>query len=96
MDTAWTVLFLASAAVLTVCAFVCILHALKGPHTADRIVFINMISSVTVMLIAVISALTQESFLVDIALIYAMLGFLAVVLLAKIFISVRSGKGDGK
>lgn len=90
----WTTLFIVSGAILILCAGSCLFHALKGPHTADRIIFINMISTVVVMLIAVAAALLNESFILDIALIYAMLGFVAVVLLGKIFISVRAGREE--
>ena len=66
----------------------CFIRAVIGPTVADRIVCINMIGTYVIMIIAVLTILLHESWLADIASIYAMISFLAVVVLTKIYIGV--------
>lgn len=85
--------------VLALALFVCLFRAVRGPATSDRIIAINMIGTVTMLLILLLSLLMEEGYLMDIALIYAMLSFLAVVLLCKIYIGIhraRKEKGEKK
>ncbi len=56
-----------------------------GPRLADRIVAINMIGTMTIVEIAILSLYMRESYLLDVCLIYAMISFLAVVVLTKIY-----------
>ncbi len=63
----------------------CLLRAVLGPRLADRIVSINMISTMTIVEIAILALYMRESYLFDVCLIYAMISFLAVVVLTKIY-----------
>lgn len=63
----------------------CLIRAVLGPRLADRIVAINMISTMTIVEIAILALYMRESYLFDVCLIYAMIGFLAVVILTKIY-----------
>ena len=88
MTEAYNLLFSVVLAVLGVLLFLCLLRAILGPRIADRVVGINMIGTIVIMMIAVLALMLGEGYLVDIAIIYAMLSFLAVVVLAKIYIGV--------
>ena len=68
--------------------FPCLLRAIRGPRIADRVVGINMIGTIIIMMIAILALMLEEGYLVDIAIIYAMLSFLAVVVLVKVYIGV--------
>ena len=70
----------------------CLVRAIMGPRIADRIIAINMMGTLVVMIICILSFLMHEGYLVDIALIYVMLSFLAVVLLTKIYMGVYREK----
>ncbi|MBR0407670.1 MAG: sodium:proton antiporter [Clostridia bacterium] len=100
MDNLYVLLMQAAIAVLGLCLFVCLFRAVKGPSTSDRIVAINMTGTFTITIILFLSLLLKEDYLVDIALIYAMLSFLAVVLLCRIYIGrhrakkAKEGKAD--
>ncbi len=89
MDNVYGMLLQGALIVLGVFLFVCLYRAVRGPSTADRVIAVNMTGTVTIMLIVFLSLLTGEGYLMDIALIYAMLSFLAVVLLCRIFIGVH-------
>ena len=98
MTEAYNLLFSVVLAVLGVLLFLCLLRAILGPRIADRVVGINMIGTIVIMMIVILSLMLGEGYLVDIAIIYAMLSFLAVVVLAKIYIGVylarKAKEGD--
>ena len=60
--------------------------AIRGPELGDRIVAANMIGTLTIATICLLSYALQQSWLLDVALIYTMISFLAVVVLTRIFI----------
>ena len=88
MTEAYNLLFSVVLAVLGILLFLCLLRAILGPRIADRVVGINMIGTIIILMIAILALMLGEGYLVDIAIIYAMLSFLAVVVLAKIYIGV--------
>ncbi len=74
--------------VLLILVFACFIRAIIGPTIADRIMSVNMIGTLIIMIISVLTVLMAEAWLADIAAIYAMISFLAVVVLTKIYIGV--------
>ncbi len=88
IELAWEWLFRVALGVLALGLFSSLFRCIRGPRVADRIVAVNMAGTQTVLLIAVLAAMKQEGYLVDVALIYAMLSFLAVVLLTKVYLGV--------
>lgn len=76
-------------AVLFMCALV---RAVKGPRVTDRLVAVNMIGTMTIAIIAILAEILGESCLVDICLIYAMISFLAIVVLTKVYTGVYRQK----
>jgi len=95
MSAAYETLFKVTLSILGVLLFPCLLRAIRGPRIADRVVGINMIGTIIIMMIAILSLMLEEGYLVDIAIIYAMLSFLAVVVLVKIYIGIyRSQKTE--
>ena len=98
MENAYHILYLVTLIFLGVLLFPCLLRAIIGPRVADRIVAVNMITTLVTIMIAVLALMLSEGYLVDVALIYAMLGFLSVVLLTKVYMGVYLSKkrGEGK
>lgn len=86
MDNAFVLLMQIAMGVLGLCLFPCLYRAFRGPTAADRVIAVNMTGTLTIALILFLSLLLKEGYLMDIALIYAMLSFLAVVLLCRVFI----------
>ena len=66
----------------------CLLRAIKGPTIADRLVATNMMGTMVMVIIAILAQLLEEGYLVDICLIYAMISFLAVIVLTKVYTGV--------
>lgn len=63
----------------------CLVRAILGPRLADRVVAINMIGTMTIVEIAILALYMREEYLFDVCLIYALISFLAVVVLTKIY-----------
>lgn len=77
---------------LAVLLFACLLRAVLGPRVADRVVAVNMMGTMVMVMIAVLAMLLGEGYLVDICLIYAMISFLSVVVLTKVYMGVYLAK----
>lgn len=89
LEKAYSILCIAVIIAFVICIFFCFIRAIKGPRTSDRIVAINMIGTMTIIIVAVLSIYLKESYLLDICLIYAMLSFLAVIVLTKVYMGVH-------
>lgn len=82
--------------ILAVCIIACVIRAILGPRISDRIVAINMVGTMTIIIITIMSVLLHEGYLVDVAMLYAMLSFLAVVVLTKVYMGVYTEKHQKK
>ncbi len=78
--------------ILSFMLFACMIRAVKGPLIADRLMAVNMMGTMVMVMIAVLALMLKEGYLVDICLIYAMISFLAVVVLSKVYIGVYEEK----
>ena len=85
-DSAYDILLWGSLTVLAVSLCFCLFRAVTGPRFADRIVAVNIISTKCIIIIAVIGVLSGLDYLLDIAVVYAMIGFLSVVVLSKCYL----------
>ncbi|MDR5659337.1 monovalent cation/H+ antiporter complex subunit F [Serpentinicella sp. ANB-PHB4] len=68
---------------LALLTIVCLYRAYVGPTSADRVVSINVISTKITTLIALLAIITGEDTFVDVSLVYAMIGFIMTVCVAK-------------
>ena len=102
--------FLGVILVLAGLTALCLVRAILGPKLADRIMAVNMTGTMTIAMIGLFSVLLGEPALLDVALIYAVISFVAVIVLTKIYIGIyrekkhrmeqdrqgRSGEEDGQ
>jgi len=77
---------------LSVFLLFALIQAVRGPRLADRIVGINMTGSLSTAAIAVLSIYFHQSWLLDVCLIYCLISFLSIVVLAKIKIAAYQQK----
>jgi len=56
---------------------------IAGPTTWDRLMAYNSVSNRGIVIMAAISVTTQEPVLLDVAIVYAMLSYLGVVVLSR-------------
>ena len=85
-------LFTVVIGILSLGALACLIRAILGPSTADRLIAVNMTGTQVICLICILAARSGEYGFADVAVIYAMLSFLAVAVLTKIL----SGRGQKK
>lgn len=71
--------------VIGILLMICLIRAIIGPRITDRVVAINMIGTMTIVEIAILALYIHETYLYDVCLIYAMISFLAVVVLTKVY-----------
>ena len=81
-------LFYGILSVLAVMLVLCLTRAVIGPRIADRLIAVNMMGTIVMVGIALLAVLKGQGYLVDICLIYAMISFLAVVVLTRIYTGV--------
>ncbi|MCR4672622.1 MAG: sodium:proton antiporter [Lachnospiraceae bacterium] len=90
IDQAYSYLFFVALIVFGILMAVTLIRCIIGPSINDRILSINMIGTMVVCSIAILSGLLDESWLLDVALVYVMISFLAVIILASVYI--REGR----
>ncbi len=87
-------LLMGSVIFLSITIFFCLMRAALGPRFSDRIIAANIIGTKIILLIAVLSLIIGQSYLVDICLIYAVISFLSVVVLARSVIEKKELDSD--
>ncbi len=96
LDAAYRGLFTAVLIVLAVLVILCLLRAIIGPRTADRIVSVNMTGTMVIVIIGILTVMMGEGYLADICIIYAMISFLAVIVLTKVYMGVYMEKKEAE
>lgn len=82
--------------ILGIMLMLCLLRAILGPRVADRVVAVNMMGTMVMVIIAILAYILKETYLVDICILYAMISFLAVIVLTKIYTGVYREKKDAE
>lgn len=74
-----------------------LVRALKGPTIYDTIVAVNVFGTKTVLVVALITYVSGHADLIDVALVYALINFIAIVAVLKL-VKMRdladAGEGD--
>lgn len=60
-----------------------LIRIVAGPTVWDRLLGLSLISSKIIVAIVIFAVLLERSFLMDIAIIYSLLGFISSVLIAR-------------
>lgn len=94
LEQAYQMLFSGALIFLAVMLILCLVRAIKGPRVADRIIAVNMMGTMVMVIIGILAVKMQEGYLVDICLIYAMISFLAVIVLTKVYTGVYKEKKE--
>ena len=94
IESAYHIVYLISLIWFSILISAMLIRAIIGPRITDRILSINMIGTMVICCIAILSRLLKEDYLADVGLIYAMISFVSVLILASIYIP--AGKKRGK
>lgn len=74
-------IFIISMGILSLSIIAIFLRSIIGPTVADRIICINMIGTKIIIFICMIAGFLKEDFLIDVALVYALINFVSIVVL---------------
>lgn len=74
---------LGATLILSLLSVASIYRAYKGPTPADRIIAINLMTTLVIAIILLLSFYFGEESFVDVAILYAMIGFLMTVAVVK-------------
>lgn len=86
------IIFIIAMIVLAFAIIFCLIRAMLGPRITDRIVAINLIGTKTIMFICILALYLGEKSIIDVALVYAIISFLAVVVLVNVTLAVYKKK----
>jgi len=93
---AYNIFFTIVLVVLAVLLMCCLVRSIKKGRIADRLLAVNMIGTMIMVIIAVLAVKMNEGYLMDVCIIYAMISFLAVVILSKVYMGIYAEKKEKK
>ncbi len=88
LENAYRLLAIVAMTVLVVLSLFSLVRAIRGPRISDRVLAVNMIGTLTLLMVGVFTVMLGEGYLADIALVYAMLSFLSVIVLCKVYTGI--------
>jgi multicomponent Na+:H+ antiporter subunit F len=74
--------------------FLALVSAIIGKSVYDKILAVNILGTITVLFIALFGFLTERPEFLDIALVYALINFIATVAILKFFEYGDMGRGS--
>ncbi len=86
IEQAYHILFGGALIVFLLLIGAMVIRSIIGPRSTDRIMSVNMLGTMTICSIAILSVMLEEGYLADVALIYAMISFVAVLMMASMFV----------
>ena len=101
VQAAYESLFTSTLLFMAVVILAALIRCIKGSETADRILAVNMLGTAVTVTILVLSLLLDQPYLGDVALVYVLINFISVAILAKVYIPLRNhskkeDKEDGR
>ena len=96
MEQYYKILFSITLIGLAVAAFFAMVRSIVAKTMINRFIGVNILTTVVVIAISVLSVLFKESYLPDVAIVFALLSCIAVMLLCKIYINLFERKKGGK
>ncbi len=94
IEQAYQTLYGGALIVLILLIGVMVIRSIIGPRSTDRIMSVNMLGTMTISSIAILSVLLDEGYLADVAMIYAMISFVAVLMMASMFVPSKPKAPD--
>ncbi len=94
IDQAYTLLYSATLVILAVLTGIMLIRSIRGPRLTDRLLAVNMICTMVIAAILILCVLLDEQYLADVALIYALISFVSVILFASVYIRRKEKTGE--
>ena len=77
---------------LSITIFFCLFFAVRGQRLTDKIIATNMIAVKTIILVVMVGVYFGEGYLVDVAMVFALISFLATVTFTRLILQFMFDK----
>ena len=94
IEQAYNILFTVTLVVLALCVLAVLIYIIRSHLTVDRIIGINLIGTIVSIVICVLTRMFNEGYLADIAIIYVVMSFIAVMMLCRIYINLYNRRKE--
>lgn len=94
IEQAYHILFTATLIALALCILAVLVYIIRSRLTVDRIIGINLIGTIVSIIICVLTLTLHEGYLADIAIIYVVMSFIAVMMLCRIYITLYARRKE--
>ena len=88
IEQCYSYLFWGALVVLAVGILAALVYIIRARLTVDRIIGINLVGTLVVIVICALTYILGEDYLADIAVIYVVMSFIAVMMLCRIYINL--------
>jgi len=79
--------------ILLACMALYIARVVRGPSIWDRLLGLSLISTKVILIIVVIASIRETPYLLDVAIVYALLGFISIIFTAQFLQEkIKSGR----
>lgn len=93
---ALNIIVICAMTILTITLIFGLIKSVIGPRMTDRLMNSNMVSTQGLILIVFVCVYLQEAYLVDVAIVYAMVGFFGTIVFAKYVLEHSKKKASVK
>ena len=88
INKCYDILFTGVLIALALAALVAFIYMIRSHLTVDRIIGLNLIGTIVVIVIAILTHTLGQAYLADVALVYVVMSFIAVMMLCRIYINL--------
>ena len=96
LEQAYSYLFIAVCICLGIAIIATLIRSITAKTIIGRFVGVNMLTTIVLIVICILTLFLKESYLTDVALIYALLSCISVILLSKIYINLFKKDNGGE
>lgn len=95
LEQAYSYLYLAVFVGLGIAIIAALIRSITAKTIIGRFIGVNILTTIVLIVICILTLFLKESYLTDIALIYALLSCISVILLSKIYINLFKKDNNG-
>ena len=96
LEQAYLYLFIAVCICLGIAIIATLIRSITAKTIIGRFVGVNMLTTIVLIVICILTLFLNESYLTDVALIYALLSCISVILLSKIYVNLFKKDNGGE
>ena len=96
LEQAYSYLYLAVFIGLGVAIIASLIRSITAKTIIGRFIGVNILTTIVLIVICILTLFLKESYLTDIALIYALLSCISVILLSKIYVNLFKKDNGGE